>query len=114
MKKLLLLLLLFPFLSFAKYYEGTITLKGGTVKNGMVDIPNHSKADKINFKANKKAKAEKIELANVTEFTIINDNKEELKYITLKLAMLKTFKKEYKIDEEVSWVKVVEEDYISI
>ena len=113
MRKLLLLLLLFPLISFAKFYEGTITLKDGTVKSGLVEVPRHSKADEIKFKVGVKGKEEILEIKNVSAFTIINDG-QTLEYITLKLSSPKLLSRKYKVDEEISWVRVDYEGDISL
>ena len=113
MKKLLLLLLLLPLSSFAKFYDGTISFKDGTVKVGLVEVPKHSRVDKILFKV-KKGKAEKFDLKNVSGFTIINDDKETLRFITLKLSQSKAFKKEYYVEDEISWVRLDYEDTVSV
>lgn len=114
MKKLLFLLLLFPFSLFAKFHDGTISMKDGTVKVGMVEVPKHSRVNKIMFKASKKGKSQKFDLKDVSGFTIINDDKQTIRYITLKLAQPKPFKKEYSIEDEVSWVMLQYENNISI
>ncbi|QEE48886.1 hypothetical protein FUA48_04635 [Flavobacterium alkalisoli] len=113
MKKILFFLLLFPLTVSAKFYDGTITLSNGSVKMGMVEIPKHSKSKNIRFKSNEKAKAVNVEIKGINGFTIFDDGK-TYNYMTLKLANIKTFKKEFNIDDEVAWVRVESEGTISI
>lgn len=114
MKKILLLLLLCPLSLFAKFYNGSITLKDGSVKTGLVDVPRHSKSDKIQFKTDKKAKVQNLEIKTISAFSITTDDGNILNYITLKLSNPKTFSKEYTIDDEVSWVRVDHDSNLSI
>lgn len=67
MKKLLLLLLLCPFMAIAGYFPGTITFNDGTTKSGMLEVPQKHQQQDISFKADEKAKTVKFSINDVRQ-----------------------------------------------
>lgn len=116
MKNYFFLFLLFPFLSFSKFYSGKMTMKDNSIKNGFIEVPDDSTNKKIKFRLTEKGDTEKIELENIESFTVINDKKETVKFRIIYLAEFKTFSKtnEFKIDSKLSCVKVVSEGKINL
>ena len=115
MKKLLLLLLLIPIKSFAKFYRGTINYADGTTTNAFIELPEYPDDAKLKFKREEKEKNEKVGIDEVKSFEIINSEGEKINYITIKLGRPKIFNtKELTIDSKKSWARVVKEGKISI
>lgn len=115
MKKLLLLLLLIPITSFAKFYRGTINYNDGTTINAFIELPDYPDDAKLKFKREEKGKNEKVGIDEVKSFEIINTEGEKINYITIKLGRPKIFNtKELTIDSKKSWARVVKEGKISI
>jgi len=107
MKKLLLLFLFCPLAALAEFYPGTITMNDGTAKTGFVEIPGTADKNKVAFRADKKGSTEKFSIEDVKMFTVTLKKNEEATYYALKLANIKTFKKEYKVDKDKSWVRMI-------
>jgi len=115
MKKLLLFLLLFPLAVMAEFHPGTITMNDGSSKTGLIEVPATAEKNKIRFKADKDAQSEKFSIDDVKMFTVKFENDQaEVTYYALKLADLKTFKKEFKVSKRKSWVRMVKPGKVSI
>lgn len=107
MKKLLLLLLLYPLMAMAEFYPGTLTFTDGSTKSGFIEIPGTAEKNKVAFRTSQKGKTEKFKIDLVKSFTVTNDEKAEITYFALKLADPKTFKRnEFKISKDKSWVRI--------
>ncbi|AWG26618.1 hypothetical protein [Flavobacterium kingsejongi] len=115
LKKLLVLLLLLPLSVFAKFYQGTITLTNGTVRQGYIKLPTEPTDSKIKFRAEEKGKNEKYKINEVREFEIINDDKETIRFTTIYLGSPRLFNhSEFKIEKKKSWVSIVKEGGIAL
>lgn len=115
MRKFLILFVLFPILSAAKFYRATIALNDGNLKNGFVELPEYPDDKNLKFKSDEKAKTEKLSIDLVKGFEITNDKNEVVKYVTLFLANPKPFTNDkFKLEEKKSWVKVVRDGNINI
>jgi len=106
MKKLLLLLLLCPFMAIAGYLPGTITFNDGSSKFGLLEVPKRHDKQEISFKTDKKAKDVKFSINDVKQFVFTAEDNTEVTFITLRLANPKAFSGKYKIEEEKSWVRL--------
>lgn len=113
MKKVLLLLLLCPFMAMAEFMPGIVTFNDGSTKSGLIDIPGTHSKKELKFKADKKAKAEGLSINDVKEFTIVSQG-QNIKYKTLKIADIKSRKAGYKVEDEKSWARVEREGKISV
>lgn len=114
MKKLALLLLLFPFTMLgATWYEGAITLNNGAIRSGFIEIPeaNHNK---IKFRTSKKAETEKIVIEDVKGFWIINEENLRLEYVTLRIADMQAFSKDFKVEDKKSWLGIEKSGTVNI
>lgn len=115
MKKLILLVFLIPFMSFAKFYKGTITMNDGSLKNGYIELPEYPDDAKIKFRTEEKGNNEKLEIDTVKGFEIINDKNEVVRYTTVFLAEPKIFTNDqFTLDKKKSWVKIIKEGKITI
>lgn len=115
MKKLILLLILIPIASFAKFYPGNLTLKDGTTINGFIELPEYPDDAKLKFRREEKGSNEKYTSDEVNSFEIVNSKNEKVRYITIQLAKPKLFNlKEIKIETKKSWVKIIKEGKISL
>lgn len=114
MKQLLLLLLLCPLAAFAEFFPGTVTFNDGSTKTGFVEIPPRHDKGKLKFRATKKGDTEKFKIDDVKQFVITNEKEEEVTFLALKLADLRMFKKEFKIADDKSWVKLLVKGKINI
>lgn len=59
MRKLIYLLILIPFVSFAKFYSGIMTFTDNTTKEGFIEIPDDSENNTIKFRLEEKGNTEK-------------------------------------------------------
>lgn len=116
MKKLILLFILTPFLSFAKFYDGTVTYNDGTTKTGLIEIPAEGGNQEIQFKTDLKAKAESISINDVKRFEITSGkNAVPTKFVAIYLAKGALYgTKEAKIDKKKSWVRIEKEGGITL
>lgn len=115
MKKLILLFVLVPFVSFAKFYKGTVTMNDGSLKNGFIELPEYSDDAKLKFKNEENGKSEKLDIENIKGFDITNNKNQTIEFITIYLASQKPFTNlEFKIDSKKSWVRVLKEGKISL
>jgi len=114
MKKILLIILLFPLGVFAQFYSGTITFNDGTNKSGLIKLPKY-KDSKLNFKSEKKAKTEKFSIENIKGFEITNDDDELENYIPMRVGNNKILNpKKFNIDKKKSFVKIIKQGKISV
>lgn len=115
MKKIILLFVLVPFLSFAKFYEGSVTMNDNSIKKGFIELPEYPDDAKLKFRNEEKGKTEKLEIDSVKGFEIINDKREVVHYLTVFLAEPKIFTNDqFTFDKKKSWVKVIKEGKIAI
>jgi len=115
MKNFLLVLILFPLLSNAKFYKAVVTLNDGNLKNGFVELPDYPDDKNLKFRSEEKGKTEKLSVDLVKGFEFTNDKNEIVKYVTLYLADPKPFTNDkFKFDDKKSWLKVVKEGKINI
>lgn len=115
MKKIILLFVLFPFLSFAKFYKGTVTMNDDSVKKGFIELPEYPDDAKLKFRTEEKGSTEKLEIESVKGFEVLNDKNQTIKFITFYLARPKPFTNiEFKIDSKKSWVRIIKEGKISL
>jgi hypothetical protein len=77
MKYIIFLILLVPFLTFAKYYEGDLKFSDGKSLHGFFEIPSISDK-KINFKSNNDSKSEKFLTNDLDELNFNADNNEKV------------------------------------
>lgn len=107
MKKLLLLFVLIPFVSFAKFYKGTIFLNDKTSKSGLIEVPEHFSEQKLKFKSDEDSKTEKLNIDDVDGFDIVLKDGEILNFKAMYLASGRLFSgKNYKVDTKKSWVRL--------
>lgn len=114
MKKILFLLLLVPFLTFAKFFDGTISFNDGTTKSGLIELPSEPGNQSLKFKTDLKAKTENFSIDEVKGFEITGaKNEEPTKFISIFLAKGALFgAEECKIDKKKSWVRIEKEGRI--
>lgn len=79
MKLKILILLLVPFLTFAKYYKATVTFSDGKTINGFVETPK-MKDSKINFKATEKGEKQEFETNSLESIVFTYDNNTSVTY----------------------------------
>lgn len=115
MKKLLLLLLLCPFMAMAAdLLSGTITFKDGSTKTGLIDLPYYD-TPKLKFKADKKAVAEKFSIDDIKEFTVTWSNNTNSTFLPLTFQYYSAWKKAYIPDSKKKrWVRIEREGAIDI
>lgn len=113
MKKLILLFVLVPFVSFAKFYKGTVTMNDGSLKNGFIELPDYPDNAKIKFRTEEKGDNEKLDINTVKGFEIINDKNERIKFVTIYIAY-KGKGDLIKIDKKKSWASIVKEGKINL
>lgn len=77
MKKLLFLLLLLSFNTYAKYLEGKIILKDKTEMTGLIEL---GKNNSINYKTDKKSKKQEISAEKIESVLIIDKKQNINKY----------------------------------
>jgi len=109
MNKLLLFLLLLPLSLYAKMYNGTITFNDGSLKSGLITLPKY-RASKLKFRQDPNAEIERYTIDDVREFTILDDDNETVKYITLKTAGLG----DNDASEGKRWLQVIKKGKISL
>lgn len=115
MKKLLLLLLLFPVLALAKeVLPGTITFNDGSTRTGLIEIQDDYKQQRIFFKTDEKAKKETLSIDDINYYVVTNKDGQPIKFYTLKLANVPNFSREYKIDNKKSWVRLERQGEVNI
>lgn len=115
MKKIVLLFVLVPFVSFAKFYKGTVTMNDGSFKKGFIEMPDYPDDAKLKFRTEERGSTEKLEIETVKEFEIVNDKNKIVKFITIFLATPKIFTKDqFTIDKKKSWLRIEKEGKISL
>jgi len=115
MKKLLVLLILLPLAVSAKFYKATVTLNDGTIKVGLVELPEYPDDATIKFKTELKSKAEALSSSDVSSFEVTNEKKEQIKFITIIVAEAGTFnRKKITVGTKKSWLRVIKEGKISL
>lgn len=116
MNKLICLLILIPFVSFANFHRGIMTFTNDTTKKGFIEIPNDSENNKIKFRLEEKGSTEKYRLEQIKFFIIYDEKGKEVKFVITHLAKFKMFSKDptFKIQEEWACVKVVQEGKINL
>ena len=115
MKKIILLFVLIPFLSFAKFYKGTVTMNDDSIKNGFIELPESPNDAKLKFRTEEKSSTEKLDIENVKGFEVSNEKNQTIKFITFYLAKPKPFTNiEFKTDSKKSWVRIIKEGKISL
>jgi hypothetical protein len=113
MKKLFILLVLIPFMSFAKFYKGTVTMNDNSLKKGFIELPEYPDDAKLKFRAEERGSTEKLEIDSVKGFEIINSENETINFVTLYTAY--KGKGDYiKIDKKKSWLRILKEGKISL
>ncbi|MHA3787493.1 hypothetical protein ACX0HA_04720 [Flavobacterium hauense] len=113
MKKLLLLVLLCPFMAMAKFHPGTITFNDGTTKTGLTDFGSYD-SGKVKFKSDKKAKQVTFSIDEVQELKIEFEENVVSTYIPIRLAKQKFLKKGFNMDEEKSWARIEREGEVNL
>ncbi|PHK30463.1 hypothetical protein VF13_39635 [Nostoc linckia z16] len=114
MKKLLFLLLLTPAFAFAEFYPGTITLNNGTTKTGLIEEPS-GELSKVVFKADAKAKEEKIKTEEIKGIELTNADGEVEHYVMMTLGRNKLFNpKQINKDSKKSLVRIINKGRIAI
>lgn len=111
MKKLILLVFLIPFMSFAKFYKGTVTMNDGSLKIGFIEIPEYPDDAKLKFRTEEKGTNEKLDIDTVKGFEITNQNGDVIRFITLYAA--EQWNK-LSIDKKKSWMSIVKEGKINL
>ncbi|MCF6128126.1 hypothetical protein L1S35_00440 [Flavobacterium sp. AS60] len=107
MKKVFLFLILIPFLSFAKFYKGTVNYNDGTTKKGFIELPDNPTEQKLKFRSEENGKTEKLSIDEIAGFDIVNNQDITINFISIYLASGRLFSgKNYKIDSKKSWVRV--------
>lgn len=115
MKKIILFLLLIPFLGFAKYIKATVTMNDNSVKNGYIKFPEYQDDIELKFRYEQNGKTEKLYINDLKQFEFLNDRNETITYITMFLAQHLSFKKDkLNIDKTKSWVNKVNNGKINI
>jgi hypothetical protein len=89
--KLLLLLLLVPFFTFAKYYKATITFSDGKAVTGFAETPK-MKDSKVNFKATEKGEKQEFETNSLESIIFTFDNNVKVTYVATNIYEIKGFK----------------------
>ncbi|MFD2600756.1 hypothetical protein [Flavobacterium suzhouense] len=106
MKKLLLLLLLYPVLAIAAdFYPGTVTLNSGTERTGWIETP-EANDQELKFRTEKDGTTEKLSIDDVKKFTVKVDDG-ELTFYALKPSNIKAFKKEFTTPDKKSWARMM-------
>lgn len=111
MKKLILLFVLVPFVSIAKFYKGTVTMNDGSLKNGFIELPEYPDDAKLKFRVEEKGNNEKLDIDTVKGFEIKNQNGEVIRFITIYAA--EQWNK-LSIDKKKSWMSIVKEGKINL
>lgn len=93
-RALQILIIIIPFVTFANFHPGVMTLNDGTIKKGLIEIPDDSENSKIKFKSDEDAKKEKIALELIKSFVVYNDKNQSQKFIITHLAYFNPFSKE--------------------
>ena len=115
MKKNLILFLIIPLFSFAKFYKGNINFIDGSQRSCFIELPEYSDDTKLKFKSEEKGKAEKIEIDLIKSFEITNNRNEITKYVTILLANPKPFTNvKFNLDDKRSWAKIIKEGKITL
>ena len=115
MKKLILLIVLIPFMGFAKFYKGTVTMNDNSLKKGFIELPDYPDDKNLKFRNEERGKTEKFEIESVKGFEIINNKNEISKFITIFLASPKIFTKDqFVIDKKKSWARIEKEGKINL
>lgn len=116
MKNLFCLLILIPFVSFAKFRSGVITFNDNTTRNGFIEIPDDSENNKIKFRQEEKGKTEKFPIELVKSFVVYNENGQQTKFVITHLAYFNGFKSDnsFKIHKKWACVKVIKEGKINL
>lgn len=116
MKKLIYLLILIPFISFAKFYSGIMTFTDNTTKEGFIEIPDDSENNTIKFRLEEKGNTEKFPLEQIKSFVINNENGDKIKFVTTHLAYFKPFSKDnsFKVHKKLACVEVIKEGKINL
>lgn len=115
MKKIVLFLLLIPFLGFAKYIKATVTMNDNSVKKGYIEFPEYHDDIELKFRFEQNGKTEKLNINDLKQFEFLNDRNETIIYITMYLAQHLSLKKDkLKIDKTKSWVNKINTGKINI
>ncbi|MEL1242878.1 hypothetical protein AAEO56_01280 [Flavobacterium sp. DGU11] len=114
MKKILLLLMLMPFMAFAEFYPGTITFNNGATKTGLIEEPS-GKLSKLKFKADEKAKEEKFKTEEIKSFQMANADGVTEDYVTIILGNNKILNpKSFNLDSKKSVARIIKKGRITI
>lgn len=111
MKKLILLVFLIPFMSFAKFYKGIVTMNDGSLKKGFIETPEYPDDAKLKFRTEEKGNNEKLDIDTVKGFEITNQNGDVIRFITIYAA--EQWNK-LSIDKKKSWLSIVKEGKINL
>lgn len=113
MKKLILLFVLIPFVIFAKFYKGTVTMNDGSLKKGFIELPDYPDDAKLKFRLEERGSTEKLEIDNVKGFEIINSENQTINFATFFTAY-KGKGDLIKIDKKKSWLRILKKGKISL
>ena len=111
MKKLIFLTFLIPFMTFARFHKGTVTMNDGSLKIGFIELPDYPDNAKLKFRIEENGDNQKLEIDAVKGFEVINDNGKTIRFITIYIAYQgnKLF-----VDKKKSWVSIVKEGKINL
>ena len=116
MRKLIYLLMLIPFVSFAKFHSGIMTFTDNSTKKGFIEIPDDSENNKIKFRLEEKGSTEKYPLEQIKSFIVYNEKGQEVKFAITHLAYFNAFSKDNSFRAHKKWacVKVIKEGKINL
>jgi hypothetical protein len=110
-----LLFLLIPILAAAKLYSGKVTMNSGTMKTGLIELPEYPSDATLKYRDSEKGSPEKLSIDDVAGFEFLNDDNVTIQFVTLRLGKPKLFSaSELDIDKKKSWVRIVQKGKISI
>ena len=69
------------------YWNGEITLTDGTVKKGLVQVPNDPGLSKVSFKASEKGKKERIKKKDIELIKVTSESGKVYEFETVKVVL---------------------------
>jgi len=105
MKKVFLILLLFPLLSFAKYYEGTITFSDGKTLSGFIENPEMTDKD-IKYKATENDKKQEFKTNEIDKVVLTLGKDDTATYVATKYYEANFSKRAFVLSEDKIWIQL--------
>lgn len=113
-KAIILFLVILPFATFAKYYQGIITFNDNSTLKGLIEIPS-ALQENVHFKQNKDASNTRYSIDEVKGFVIETEENTKLEFVSKFTAHRKIFNKnEVNISKRKYWLRVMKEGKISM